>query len=174
MDLPNYQTGLSRDMIALMIQNMTDHEMGKVVPDTLGADYFFLEGFLTDKMDWDFPYIERDFLMHHYERLQEFYHSAWYGNDSAKDSSPAESLEKKILAMLYNGAKLGDEYCVALIKNLYRLYHKKEYNQLKRFRKMSYGTVTVRKNPNCYSHTPSASLSFSNVFRLMTVTLRTA
>ena len=38
-----------------------------------------------------------------------------------------------ILRLIYNGAKLGDEYCIELIKNLYKVYHKKEYNQLKRF-----------------------------------------
>lgn len=41
------------------------------------------------------------------------------------------------MRLIYNGAKLGDDYCLELIKNLYKVYHKKEYNRLKRFRTIS-------------------------------------
>lgn len=42
-----------------------------------------------------------------------------------------------VLRLIYNGAKIGDDYCLELIKNLYKVYYKKEYNQLKRFKEIT-------------------------------------
>ena len=126
-----------RETMGLIMQDKLDREAGKVVPDTIGADYFFLEGFITDQMCWDYPYIERDFLIHCYRQLPEFDKVAWYSQNEARYKTPEQALKGRVMGLAYNGAKLGDEYCVALIKYLHKLYHKKEYNQLKRFRNIS-------------------------------------
>ena len=126
-----------RETMGLIMQDKLDREAGKVVPDTIGADYFFLEGFITDQMCWDYPYIERDFLIHCYGQLPEFDKVAWYSQNEARYKTPEQALKGRVMGLAYNGAKLGDEYCVALIKYLHKLYHKKEYNQLKRFRNIS-------------------------------------
>ena len=41
------------------------------------------------------------------------------------------------MGLILNGAKSGDAYCVALIKYLFKTYHKPLYKQLKRFSKIS-------------------------------------
>ena len=125
--------GPSKELLALFMQDLMNKEKGKVAPDTTGADYFFLEEFITRDMELDFAVIEQDFLKHCSGRLQEFHDAGWYGEDEHWNNEPEYALKKKLLRLMYNGAKLGDSYCVELIKYLYKLYHKKEYNQLKRF-----------------------------------------
>lgn len=125
--------GVSREMFALFMQDMMNKESGKVAPDTIGADYFFLDEFVTRDMEYDFALIEQDFLLHCSGKLQAFNEAGWYGEDERWTAAPKIALQKKMVRLMYNGAKLGDKYCVELIKYLYKVYHKKEYNQLKRF-----------------------------------------
>lgn len=127
----------AREMAVLLMQDMMNKKAGKVAPDTIGADFFFLEGFVTNQMQWDFPYIEKDFIKHCYGQLPEYDRVVWYSANRARYSTPELALRDRIMGLMYNGAKLGDEYCVTLIKYLHKLYHKKEYNQLKRFHKIS-------------------------------------
>ena len=129
--------GLSKEMVLLLIQEMKNRKDGKVAPDTTGADYFFLDDFITSDMGLDFPVIEQDFIRHCSEKLSEFNNAGWYGEDERGDGSPKNLLQKKMLRLIYNGAKLGNTYCIELIKNLYKTYHKKEYDQLKRFGSIS-------------------------------------
>ena len=129
--------GLSKEMISLLFQEMQNRKEGKVAPDTTGADYFFLIDFITRDMEIDFPLIEQDFIRHCSDSLAEFNIAGWYGEDEHWNDSPKNALQKKILRLLYNGAKLGNTYCIELIKNLYKTYHKKEYSQLKRFGSIS-------------------------------------
>lgn len=124
----------SRETLGLFMEDAMNREAGKVAPDTAGADYFFMKGFLNEPMEEDFAYIEKDFLRHCSGKMGEYYNAARYGGDMTYDSSPEESVHIKILAMIFNGAKQGDPYCRELIRNLYKTYHKKEYNQLKRFK----------------------------------------
>ena len=130
-------SGVSREMLALFMQDMMNKESGKVAPDTTGAYYFFLDEFVTRDMEYDFALIEQDFIQHCSGKLQEFNEAGWYGEDERWTAAPKVALQKKMLRLMYNGAKLGDRYCVELIRYLYKLYHKKEYNQLKRFSTIS-------------------------------------
>ena len=109
----------------------------QVAPDTTGVDKYFIKGFFTGKMEYDFETIAHDFLIHHFQRVQEFNKLAVYGNDHPSQSDPDTALKYKILNVIYNAAKSGDEYSVELIKYLYKTYHKKEYKQLKRFKKIT-------------------------------------
>lgn len=127
----------SKDVLALMMQDIMNKEHGKVAPDTVGADYFFLEEFITSEMDSDFAVIEQDFLQHCSGKLHEFNDAGWYGEDERWNSAPGFAIKQRLVRLMYNGAKLGDSYCVVLIKYLYKLYHRKEYNQLKRFQRIS-------------------------------------
>ena len=132
---------VSKDMIAIMMQDIMNREKGKVAPDTIGADYYFLEDFMTSDMELDFAVIEQDFLHHCSGRLKEFNDAGWYGEDERWKSAPDFAIKQRMLRLMYNGAKLGDAYCLELIKYLYKLYYKKEYNQLKRFRRITAGEI---------------------------------
>lgn len=108
-----------------------------VAPDTTGVDFFFLMDFITDDMSSDFAFIEQDFLKNCRGRLDEFQNVGWYGERSFRTSRPRYAMQNNVLRLIYNGAKIGDDYCLELIKNLYKVYHKKEYKQLKRFSKIN-------------------------------------
>lgn len=126
-----------KEMTRLLMNAIDDYNAGKVAPDTIGADYFFLDQFMTYEMEYDFVAIEMDFLEHCRERLDEFNKVGWYGDEEHINYGPGLSVKKRIMRLIYNGAKLRDEYCLALIKYLYKLYHKKEYNRIKRFSRIS-------------------------------------
>ena len=61
-----------KEMTRLLMNAIDDYNAGKVAPDTIGADYFFLDQFMTYEMEYDFVAIEMDFLEHCRERLDEF------------------------------------------------------------------------------------------------------
>lgn len=133
-DYSDFFPGPSKNIMGIFMEDAMNRETGKVVPDPVGADYFFLKGFLNELMAEDFAQIEKDFLLHCSDKMNEYYNAAWFGGDMTCDSYPRESVRIKILVMIFNGAKLGDPYCRELIKYLYKTYHKREYNQLKRFK----------------------------------------
>lgn len=87
-------------------------------------------------MMWDFDRIEEDFMKHCYDKLREFSQIQYY-EIAARHSSPEESHRSMVMGLILNGAKSGDAYCVALIKYLFKTYHKPLYKQLKRFSKIS-------------------------------------
>lgn len=122
-------------LAALMYEDMLSKEHGKVVaPDTTGVDFFFLMDFITTEMSIDFALIEQDFLKNCRGKLDEFQQAGWYGETDFRTHRPLDAMQSAVMRLIYNGAKIGDDYCLELIKNLYKVYHKKEYNQLKRFR----------------------------------------
>lgn len=137
-----------KEMTRLLMNAMDDYNAGKVAPDTIGADYFFLNQFMTYEMEYDFIAIEMDFLEHCRERLDEFNKVGWYGDEEHINYGPGLSVKKRIMRLIYNGAKLKDEYCLALIKYLYKLYHKKEYNRIKRFSRISAREILDVVNDN--------------------------
>ncbi len=127
---------ISPKMMALFMEDEMNR-VNKVAPDTTGADKYFIDGFITEEMELDFWIIARDFMKHHFPRLKEFNDLAAYGNDKPEQSDPERALRNKIMNIMYNAAKSGDAYAVELMKYLYKIYHKKEYKQLKRFRRIT-------------------------------------
>lgn len=101
-------------MTRLLMNAMDDYNSGKVAPDTIGADYFFLDQFMTYEMEYDFVAIEIDFLEHCRERLDEFNKVGWYGDEEHINYGPGLSVKKRIIRLIYNGAKLKDEMCIIL------------------------------------------------------------
>lgn len=125
------------EIMSILMEDEKKRGMGDVAPDTAGADYFFVQYFMTDDMYWDFDRIEEDFMKHCYDRLREFSDVQWYENLEAKYVGPDKSHRMMTLGLILNGAKLNDEYCRGLIKYLFKAYHKSLYKQLKRFSRIS-------------------------------------
>ena len=103
-----------------MFKEFQKYNWSNIVPSTHAAEVFFIETFITDDMFWDFQLIEKDFIKHCYEKLEEFSNVAWYENCDSRFFDPKNSIQKRILRLMLNGTKLGDEYCIALIKYLYK------------------------------------------------------
>ena len=128
----------SFSLMSAIMEDIAMHREGKVeIPDTTGVDCFFVTGFISDEMFWDFEIIEAEFMKHCYNRLQEFGEVQWYSHEANRYTAPKESHKNLVVGLMLNGAKLGDEYCIALLKNLHKTYYKKEYKYLKRFRNIS-------------------------------------
>ncbi len=98
-------------------------------PDTYGCDRFFLLDFVSPQMEYDFDLVARDFLNEEYENLKK-YCSQMYVNDNPRYCSPEESIRYKVLNLMYNAAKEGNEFAVDMFKLLFKLYYKSEYKQL--------------------------------------------
>lgn len=127
-----------KELAAIMFEDMLSKESGKIVaPNTTGVGFFFLMDFITTDMFNDFALIEQDFLKNCRGKLDELQQVGWYGETSFRTNRPLDAMQSAVMRLIYNGAKIGDDYCLELIKNLYKVYHKKEYNQLKRFRSIS-------------------------------------
>lgn len=127
-----------RELASIIFEDFVSKERGNVVaPDTTGVDFYFLLDFITSDMFNDFALIEQDFLKNCRGRLDEFQKVGWYGEKSFRTNRPLHAIQNNVLRLIYNGAKIGDDYCLELIRNLYKVYHKKEYKQLKRFSKIN-------------------------------------
>jgi hypothetical protein len=143
-ELRKYESGdiggtqTEKKLEAIVIEDMLSKENGNAVaPDTIGVDFFFLLDFITTDMSRDFVLIEQDFLKNCRGKLDEFQQVGWYGEASFRTNKPLYAMENAVMRLIYNGAKIRDAYCLELIRYLYKVYHKKEYNQLKRFRTIS-------------------------------------
>ena len=116
---------------------MINREKDDFIPDTTAADKYFIDGFISEEIWDDLEAIARDFLKHHYADIEVFDSLNSYGNDMPEQSDPKASLKIHMLSIMYKAAKAGDEYSIKLFQYLYKTYYKKEYKQLKRFRKIS-------------------------------------
>lgn len=140
--LDDTESDVFAEMADILIKGMKNHEAGNLVMDTTGADYFFVTYFVNEEMSWDLDRIEEDFFSHCYNKLREFADVKYYDYNEVRYSSPKESHRSMLIGLILNGAKAGDEYCIALIMYLFKIYHKSVYKQLKRFSKISASEVT--------------------------------
>lgn len=150
-----------REMMSLFMEDMRNRENGKVAPDTTGADKFFLDDFITPDMEYEFWAIARDFMKHNFNRLREFDSLACYDNDSPEMSDSNRSMQLTVLNVIYNAAKAGDAYSVELMKYLYKTFHRKEYQKLKRFNKISVDEIFS------LSETEDMGCSFETIGRIL-------
>ena len=128
---------VSPEVLGMMMRDIDSRYDENLLADTSGADYYFIRWFVTDEMIWDMNRIEEDFMKNCYTKLRDFARVQWYSNTSSRHSSPEYSHRQMLMGLILNGAKSGDEYCIALIKYLFKTYHKSLYKQLKRFRRIN-------------------------------------
>ena len=105
-----------------------------VEPDTAGVDFYFLSTFINDAMYHDFTLIEQDFLKNCREDIEAFNNYAWYDETIVGINDPITITYNNVLRLIYNGAKMGNTYCISLMQNLYKTYYKREYKQVKNFK----------------------------------------
>ena len=126
------------DVMISIMQDMKNRQEGNALQDTIGAEYYFLQDFITLDMDCDFTYIEKDFLKHCSDKLPEFLkYTRNIDLDARYNENVSVALQKKILYFIYGGAQSGDAYCRELLKYLFKIYHRNLYRTLKRFRTIS-------------------------------------
>ncbi|MDO4961505.1 MAG: hypothetical protein Q4E57_06600 [Eubacteriales bacterium] len=131
--------GRTSEIFGLMISEMISQGEGRVAPDMLGAERFFLDEFITIEMKLEFEWITAEFLKHCYPELEAYKDIKSYNNDYPGILNDTDAMYHKVLDLIYNAAKAGNEYARELIISLYKTFHKREYNQLKRFGSLSVG-----------------------------------
>ena len=125
------------ELRAMIDQWRQDQEIMKIAPDTAGTDYFFLETFVNDMMIDEFWIIATAFLKECYQEIPEYAALGWAYPEWDIFQNFDGITYGQILNLVLNGARSGSEYCRELLKYLYKTYYKREYNQLKRFHKVS-------------------------------------
>ena len=146
-----------KKILGMVLEDMLIRKNDNVVaPDTTGVDFFFLMDFINEDLFDDFALIEQDFLKNCRGKLDEFQQAGWYGETSFRTNRPLDAMQSAVMRLIYNGAKIGDDYCLELIRNLYKVYHKREYKQLKRFRTINPEEIySLSKNEYSDSSYPS-------------------
>ncbi|MBQ3031670.1 MAG: hypothetical protein IJD29_04150 [Anaerotignum sp.] len=123
---------------ALIRQEKTEGQRKKTF-DTYAIDVFFCRDFIDYSYD-----LKRDFqeVMHHFLR-QEGSHIFSYAEKNrlpyfGMEEDPLNDLiYQRVLYLILTGAREGSEYSRELLRSLYKTYYKREYNGLKRFKKMN-------------------------------------
>ena len=116
-------------------------------PDTFGAERLFLEYFVNDDMEADFPLVANDFLVHEFANLSK-YDDVEYLNHDNGACWPDRMLTRFVLSLMLNAVNGGSEYTKALFLYLYKTYYKKEYKALKRFSTISASEVIALAEPD--------------------------
>lgn len=144
--------GVEKDEIDIMekvafkeVQELMNGESQEI--DYHGCDHFFLMDFVTPEMDYDFPLIANEFLQHEYKNLKK-YNAGYYIDYYSDEVNPVQMMQNRILNMMYCAAKQDNAYVVNLFQTLYKVYHKKEYKQLKRFQSISAGEALALSGNN--------------------------
>ena len=118
-----------------------------MIKDTEALDYMFVHTFGGDTFDScsDFPFIALDFLKHTYPNIEE-YSKYVYADDCMDKWAPDTAMRYKVLNMILAAARHQNEYACEMLCRLYKVYYKREYNQLKRFREISYDELRSFEN----------------------------
>lgn len=115
-----------------LVQDFMNHISGKVEPDTNAAEHLFVRFFITEDMEEQFLAIASNFLKRNYHELEK-YEEPWFSVDEVQRTYPSKALRLRLMNLIFNAAKDGDEYSRKLLVWLYKKYYKREYNQIKRF-----------------------------------------
>lgn len=143
---------------ANLFNKMIEETRGKKIPEE-GTEYTFAAGFLTMEMMDDFPYIEKDFFDHRFDKLNEYSRNCNLDYSSVIMDDIMYIEPMWIMQLIYNGARQNDDYCIALITKLYKLYHKKEYNRLKKYRTVNViDIMTIAEDARKYDLHPFARI----------------
>lgn len=126
----------SHPLLNMISADQLIERYSEVFPDTYGADRIFIDYFITDAMQSDFPLIARDFYIHEFANFPNY--EDVLSPDINNYSEPPEQMFIRLtLALMVNALHSGSEYTKALFLYLYKTYYKQEYKTLKRFRSIS-------------------------------------
>lgn len=112
----------------------------RIVPDRMYCDIIFIRAFINESMKNDFPFIAREFINHECNNLP-IYRDLTYGDDMPQCSNVFDFWNRTIVHSMYQGSKNGSEYCLLLMKKLFKTYYSKLYKSFKRFNSFSLSEI---------------------------------
>lgn len=128
-------------------------------------DWLFVRSFCEEdeQFEMDFPVILRDFLMHEADRIPE-YSGYVYADDDFAEVGAVEGIRYKFFNLLLSAARHGSSFSAETICRIYKIYYKREYNQLKRFKTLSYEELRAFDNEGELFATTAARLITVSAF----------
>ena len=106
---------LNRDELPLPMKELLS-------PDTYGAERLFIEHFVNEEMEPDFPLIARDFFIHEFSHISEYEEVEYLDIDHGEDW-PELMFIRFTLTLMLNALNSGSEYTKSLFLYLYRTYY---------------------------------------------------
>lgn len=124
----------------LSLENESDSEDG--------IEFFFVSEFITGDMRIEISDIAKDFFANCADVCRQVdkkkdelhvvdYFTGDYDKASYRINMVGDQFTLMIIHYLYYGTKLGNEFCKKQLITLHRTFHKKEYNSIKRFSKLT-------------------------------------
>lgn len=117
-----------------------------MAPDTYGCERIFVDFFINDEMERDFPLIARDFLVHEFANISGHQDVEYIDIQSGEDW-PELMFNRFTLGLMMNAVSSGSEYTKALFLYLHKTYYKKEYRTIKKFSTMSLSELMALAKP---------------------------
>lgn len=110
-------------------------------------DCLFIRSFCEEDTDFDsdLPLMMQDYLFHEGEKILE-YSGCIYADDCFENSGALNGLRYKFLNVLLAAARHGSEFSAEMLCRIYKIYYRREYNQLKRFKTLSAGELEAFDN----------------------------
>ena len=97
---------------------------------------------MTGELLRDFWIVFEDFLKHSIEHIKEFDETAYYDSQDIRSQPADVAITVRLFGIICKAAlKAEDAYAIETIKYIYKTYHRKEYNQLKRFTSICYEDI---------------------------------
>ncbi len=160
-DNPNISPGIiTPEEMVWSSQHISDNEMNQVLyeqakavvstgkitwpEDDSGLIMWFLHSFINDEMKSSFSLIASEYILNAKKDIIEDAPIPFMMEESLKDS-----YNMRILAKMLYSAKKGDEYSKNFLLSLYKVYYKREYNNLKRFTKLTYLNLLELFDEDC-------------------------
>ena len=148
----------------IKLKERMNKDAGVVSPDTYACDRVFLESFITKEMRLDFHLVAKEFLQQEIMNLSE-YEQFQHVQNLIKTTIPERIYEQLVLGLMFGAVKKGNVFAKDLFCYLYKTYYKKEYNQIKRFNKMSFSEVVsiTKDSQNEYEEALARILTMSRI-----------
>ena len=132
-NINNMHSGLSKDTIHGILKK--EKATSDKIQTLKQAEMLTLLSFLTTNYAIDAPVILKDFLSRVEGNPERFCGDAYIPNEPGMYGYGA-NIAPLVLNMLWKGVKQGDETAKSIFITLYKCYFKREYNQLKKFKRL--------------------------------------
>lgn len=133
-------------MMKIFSEKKQTPDFDGMAPDTYGCERIFVDFFINDEMERDFPLIARDFLVHEFANISGHQDVEYFDIQSGEDW-PELMFNRFTLGLMMNAVSSGSEYTKALFLYLHKTYYKKEYRTIKKFSTMSLSELMALAKP---------------------------
>ena len=169
-DLDDEPGGLTPEQFSKITHELSDKELNRIIyqnarmavedgvmpewpEDDFGTVMWFTWNFITPEMRESFPSIAKEYLRHFRDEdcpVPEIFSDIPYPRKNEATWDDAYYF-RVLLIMLY-AARSGSAYSKNVLLSIYKVYHKQEYNKLKKLKTLTYLDILELHDEDCYRH----------------------